>query len=118
MGTQLIRGLLVLALAAFILFPVSCSDEGGSPAAKKETEKEAGKSQDKAEKSEAAKGDLKPQQRCPVMGNPINKEVYVDYQGKRVYFCCPGCDAKFKKDPEKWLKKLAEMGEKPVDIPK
>ena len=29
---------------------------------------------------------------CPVMGGAINKDVYADYEGKRVYFCCPGCD--------------------------
>ena len=24
---------------------------------------------------------------CPVMGNKINKDIYVDHQGTRVYFC-------------------------------
>ena len=32
---------------------------------------------------------------CPVMvGNPIDKNVFVMYQGKKVYFCCPECKAK------------------------
>ena len=54
--------------------------------------------------------DPKPQTVCPVLGGNIDKNVYVDYQGKRVYFCCTGCDAEFKKDPEKYMKKLQEEG--------
>ena len=47
---------------------------------------------------------------CPVMGNEINKEVYADYNGKRVYFCCQGCLSTFKKNPEKYMKKLEDGG--------
>jgi len=47
---------------------------------------------------------------CPVMGNKIDKRYYVDYQGRRVYFCCPDCPGKFKADPEKYLKKMADQG--------
>jgi Cu(I)/Ag(I) efflux system membrane fusion protein len=43
---------------------------------------------------------------CPVMGGAINKEVYADHNGLRVYFCCPGCDATFKEDPEKYLNQM------------
>jgi YHS domain-containing protein len=42
------------------------------------------------------------------MGNPINKEIYVDHNGRRVYFCCQMCVEQFKKEPEKYLKKLDE----------
>jgi len=52
----------------------------------------------------------KPQTVCPVLGGNIDKKVYLDYQGKRIYFCCTGCDAEFKKDPEKYLKKIEEQG--------
>lgn len=58
----------------------------------------------------AAEG--KPQTTCPVLGGNINKQVYADYKGKRIYFCCQGCDAEFKKDPEKYMKKLEEQGVK------
>ena len=54
--------------------------------------------------------DPKPQTVCPVLGGNIDKNVYADYQGKRIYFCCLGCDTEFKKDPEKYLKKLKEEG--------
>jgi YHS domain-containing protein len=61
-----------------------------------------------AEPKAAAEG--KPQTVCPVLGGNINKQVYADYKGKRVYFCCEGCDTEFKKDPEKYMKKLQEEG--------
>ncbi|MBI3313326.1 MAG: YHS domain-containing protein [Candidatus Omnitrophica bacterium] len=28
---------------------------------------------------------------------------FVDYRGKRYYFCCKSCVKKFKKNPEKYL---------------
>lgn len=57
-----------------------------------------------------AAGEAKPQTVCPVLAGNIDKKVYVDYQGKRIYFCCTGCDAEFKKDPEKYMKKIQEQG--------
>lgn len=45
---------------------------------------------------------------CPVMGGKINKDLYADYKGKRVYFCCPACIEPFNKDPEKYIKKLQD----------
>ena len=47
---------------------------------------------------------------CPIMeGNPIDKAVFTEYKGKKVYFCCPGCDSKFKADPEKYIAKLPQF---------
>lgn len=46
---------------------------------------------------------------CPVMGNPINKDVFVEYEGKKVYFCCPECKGKFNADPEKYIAKLPQF---------
>ena len=47
---------------------------------------------------------------CPVMGGKINKDVYTDYKGERIYFCCEGCIPGFQKDPEKYIKKLKSEG--------
>jgi len=52
----------------------------------------------------------KDQTSCPVMGGLINKSIYADYQGSRVYFCCPPCLREFKKDPEKYITKMKEQG--------
>lgn len=51
------------------------------------------------------------QETCPIMGNPINKEIFVEYQGKKVYFCCNGCSEKFLADPEKYVAKLPQFQE-------
>lgn len=45
---------------------------------------------------------------CPVMGGAIDKDIHVDHQGRRVYFCCSACIDVFKQDPGKYLKKLDE----------
>ncbi len=49
---------------------------------------------------------------------PISKEVFtvtasspkLEYKGKTYYFCCGGCDAKFKENPEKYLAPPASPG--------
>jgi len=47
---------------------------------------------------------------CPVMdGNKIDKQYFTEYQGKKVYFCCPGCEEKFKAEPEKYIAKLPQF---------
>ena len=64
----------------------------------------------------AHEGELVPQKTCPVMGNPINQELYVDHEGKRIYVCCEACISQVKENPEKYIEKLKEMGEKPKSM--
>ncbi|MEI7902665.1 MAG: YHS domain-containing protein [bacterium] len=54
---------------------------------------------------------------CPVLGGKIDKKVYADYNGKHVYFCCAGCIEQFKKEPDKYLKKLEAEGVVPEPTP-
>lgn len=61
-----------------------------------------------AQAAPAAKGG--PQTKCPVMGGAVDKSVYLDYEGKRIYFCCAQCRQDFQKDPAKYLKKLEDQG--------
>lgn len=50
---------------------------------------------------------------CPVKGNPVEEDSpTVEYNGKVYGFCCPGCDTKFAKNPEKYLKNLNDDGTK------
>ena len=47
---------------------------------------------------------------CPVSGEEFVVEATspkTEYKGKTYYFCCSGCDKKFKADPEKFLSKMA-----------
>jgi YHS domain-containing protein len=46
---------------------------------------------------------------CPVSGEKVGEmgpPVTIDYQGKKVSFCCDSCVAKFQKDTAKYLVKL------------
>ena len=60
-------------------------------------------------------GEPKPQTTCPVMGDKISclildKDIYMDYEGKRIYFCSNRCLEKFKKNPEKYINKMEDQG--------
>ncbi len=47
---------------------------------------------------------------CPVMpGERVKQKFYVDYQGERIYLCCRNCVIAFKKNPEKFMKRLTKM---------
>jgi YHS domain-containing protein len=50
------------------------------------------------------------QKLCPIMGGEVDKSVYVDYRGKRVYFCCPGCKETFLKEPAKYIEQMESQG--------
>jgi hypothetical protein len=52
----------------------------------------------------------KPQTLCPVMGGAINKKLYVDSDGKRIYVCCAMCISTINKDPAKYIKQLEDQG--------
>ena len=47
------------------------------------------------------------QKTCPVMPNrKIKQKFYVDYEGRRIYFCCGSCVKSFKKNPSRYLENL------------
>jgi len=48
------------------------------------------------------------QEKCPVMGFDITRELFTDYRNKRIYFCCPSCPLDFKKNPEIYIKQMRE----------
>jgi YHS domain-containing protein len=51
------------------------------------------------------------QTKCPLSGKPINPAQFVEYEGKKVYFCCEGCPKAFQADPEKHKPKLPQFAE-------
>lgn len=64
---------------------------------------------DKYFKKAAAEGVLfeNIQTNCPVSGEKLEeKEVYADFEGRRVYFCCKKCRGTFNEDPQTFLKKM------------
>lgn len=63
-----------------------------------------------------------PQATCPVMkGSPVNKSLYVDADGYRIYVCCGMCQKAVKADPAKYIAQLQADGvelEKAPEAPK
>lgn len=59
---------------------------------------------------ESATAQAKPQTLCPVMKAPINRNLYVDHDGKRIYVCCKGCLRPVQADPAKYIRQLEEQG--------
>ncbi len=50
------------------------------------------------------------QTKCPVMGGDIDRTLFADYQGQRVYFCCGMCSPKFSAAPRRYLAAMAKGG--------
>ena len=73
--------------------------------------KEKSEPEQVAEPIEEAAVEAIEQTKCPVMNGTINKELFTEYKGKKVYFCCPGCKEQFLKEPEKYLSKLPQFND-------
>ena len=86
------RKKLMAVLAAGVIGMAIC----GSGSALAHEEHEAGQA--------VKKGEV-----CPVTGEKADpKGVSYEYKGKVYHFCCASCVADFKKDPEKYIKKMKE----------
>lgn len=81
-----------------------------NPAAEKMTAAEHDKDGHACDKCDP---DLKPQTVCPPCGMKVNKDLYVEKEGHRVYTCSAGCAEKVRQDFDKAVKMLKEKGEKP-----
>ncbi|MHC4540358.1 MAG: hypothetical protein ACYS74_11320 [Planctomycetota bacterium] len=47
---------------------------------------------------------------CPVVPEmKADPDIFTEYQGKRIYFCCPNCRATFIKSPEQYLSRLPQF---------
>ncbi|MCX7000907.1 MAG: YHS domain-containing protein [Candidatus Sumerlaeota bacterium] len=53
---------------------------------------------------------MRKQTRCPVDNTRVDKKIFTDQNGKRVYFCCSDCKKEFEKNPDKYMKQMKEKG--------
>lgn len=53
---------------------------------------------------------LKAQTTDALSGKPVNRNIYADYEGKRIYFCCEQSRNDFNKNPDVYLTKFREQG--------
>lgn len=99
------RTTLLLPIALLALAPAAASQQekpGATPA-------DAGAA--KVEKV------LLPQAQCPLSGKPLeSKDNFVDYQGHRIYTCCPKCVAKIAAFPDYFLFKMHGDGFAPENV--
>lgn len=51
---------------------------------------------------------------CPVMGGKIDKNLFVDIQGKRIYMCCLACEEGIKTEPDRYIRKIAQKKQIPA----
>lgn len=100
----------IVLLAGFLFAGMIVFDgcRKSTPPDKKETVPAAAES-NKSAAMAAAASEMIEQPICPVMGGPVDKDVSIVYQGKKVYFCCTSCKAEFEKDPAKYISKLPQF---------
>jgi YHS domain-containing protein len=108
----------VLLSAGITVLLTGCKEKSGGPTEPSSSDmdtmtEQAGDIEDAMKTAgaaiEQAKDIAGEQTVCPVMGGPIQKDIFVEYQGKKVYFCCPGCEETFLKDPGKYISKLPQF---------
>jgi YHS domain-containing protein len=90
---------LVLGFVVMGLMIISCAEEEKSP-----------KKVEEVATQDAGSQAPKPQTTDAFSGNPINRNIYADYQGKRIYFCCANSKRQFESDPERYIAKFRELG--------
>ena len=99
--TSLFQLVILALLTCFVGFAVNAEDE------------EKGE-EEKGEQINFLFGNLE----CPVMGERVDDEVFIEYQDEendvygRVYLCCPGCEKKAKANLEKLYGTLYEKDKK------
>lgn len=92
--------LIVISLLLVVILLAACG--------KKAEKVQAVSNIEKAEQAEI-ETDIGKEAICPVRKEKFtitDKSPMVEYKGKKYYFCCPGCDKEFLKDPEKYLKDM------------
>jgi hypothetical protein len=98
----------VLVVVCVSLVVTGCGQKGSADRAK------LGQEQQKQDKTIESGGTV--QQTCPVTGNPIDEDLYVDYEGKRIFVADSLSLQAVQNDPEAYLIKLKQMGEVPQPL--
>jgi len=108
------RSLTMFGCVALVaVLAVACGGQGTATVDDKtapaKTALKVAKAEDVVAAVEVIEGE-NPQVNCPIMGNPVDKAVYKDVDGKRIYFCCPPCIEKFDTDTAGFIKTMEDKG--------
>ncbi len=109
------RALLIIAAVLFILgisklsFAMMCGEHGGHKTIA-QTETGTQTQTEKATEAVPKEAVNVGNKICPVSGEKIVEKMKAayEYEGKIYNFCCPMCIDEFKKDPQKYIKKVGE----------
>jgi YHS domain-containing protein len=104
---SLMAGIILIALV--LLNGCNKSEPGTKEPAATEMKQEMSQQKTEAEDQTMQVASATEQTLCPVMGEPIDKNIFVEYEGKKVYFCCKGCETKFNENPELYIAKLPQF---------
>ena len=114
MNTRMMT-LLIAVLFAGLLMLNGCKESEPAPTETSMGTMQGHEGHDHAAMAEEAENQVVAaveQKTCPIMeGNPIDKQYFTEYKGKKVYFCCPGCDKKFNANPEQYIAKLPQFNQ-------
>ncbi len=103
---------IILTIAAAGIFSVIGSLYAEEASGKVATSSEPSKAAESQPKKDDAQNS-KRQIYCPIMGNKVDdvdRKLFIDYKGKRIYVCCSRCLSIVKDDPEKYVKALEAKG--------
>jgi len=104
--------LLAVWLIAMSLVVISCSKkEKSAPQSK------SGAAVETPSTPQTPVKELKPQTTDAISGNPINRRIYTDYEGFRIYFCCVNSQRNFEDNPERYLRAFRSQGVQLEKIP-
>lgn len=117
-GGKMFNKILLIAVAGlFVLgvnrlsFAMMCDEHGGSQhLAQAHSEHDHGAAEPAQQQEYPKKAVNAGNKICPVSGEKIDEETKAtyEYEGKIYNFCCASCIGEFKKDPQKYIKKVED----------
>lgn len=94
----------LLTMAALVpaFFLIGCGAQPGAKTEKAPAEKAGGMSSMPAGSEASATAEMIT---CPVSGHKVvaEKAYTIDYEGKKIAFCCGDCEAPFRAEPAKYM---------------
>ncbi len=106
-----------MLIAGVTQISCSSSDKGAEKKAEAETSNKGAEKKAEVETSDPQPAVKLYQTRDALSGKLVNRDIYADYEGKRIYFCCRNSMGKFLEDPSIYLDKFTEQGVTLQDTP-
>lgn len=105
-----VTGLFIFSVST-LSFAMMCDEHSGSrQLAQAHSEHEHGAAEPAQQVEVSKKAVNAGNKICPVSGEKIDEETKAtyEYEGKIYNFCCASCIGEFKKDPQKYIKKVED----------